>query len=84
MKNILLKSCGAISILFIGICIVSCGKKKYPPEYFYHDSNVIELCNAITKQDEHKIDELLKQNTDIKRHRKGWNDSPTLGVKFHQ
>jgi ankyrin repeat protein len=44
---------------------VSCGKKKYPPEYFYHDSNVIELCNAITKQDEHKIDELLKQNTDI-------------------
>ena len=40
----------------------STGKK---PEFYYKDAKVIELCNAISRNDEAAVDELLKQGVDI-------------------
>lgn len=47
------------------LCAVSCGKKKYPPDYFYSDTQVISLCKAISNNDEANIDALLKEGVDI-------------------
>ena len=56
-------------ILFLSMMLlISCtpssstGKK---PEFYYKNAKVIELCNAISRNDEAAVDELLKQGVDI-------------------
>ena len=65
MKNILRKYWKVIIVLLIVYVFASCGKKKYPPEYFFQDSNAIALCNAISDHNEAEIDRLLNENVNV-------------------
>jgi uncharacterized protein len=55
-------------VCFCLIFLVSCKKKSLtgkPVEYFYKDEQLIELCNAISENDESKVDKLLSKGIDI-------------------
>ena len=68
--NLLFGACGWGLILLLGVCmaLVSCKKNSstnHPPEYFFKNPKVVELCNAISNKDEPKVDNLLNQGIDI-------------------
>ena len=54
-------------IIFSTALIVSCRRSTTgkTPEFFFKNSKVVELCKAISNNDEAKIDSLLKQGVDV-------------------
>ncbi len=62
-NNKLVCTWGTFFTIVIMLCLVSCSRKT--PDYYFNDPKVIALCQAISDNDEKKVDEILADNVYI-------------------